>query len=86
MASLKYKNARNVLPPALLREIQKHANNLYLWIPSTSAVQTAERNAVILEQWKAGVPRKVLAKRFFLCLSSIHKIVQEYNLRQRYPS
>ncbi len=81
-----YKNARNVLPCELVREIQKHVDGELIYIPSKSnktgwgirsgaKQKYTERNRVICEQYKSGTSIEELAGRYYLSEDSIKKIV-----------
>ena len=81
-----YKNAKEILPCALVEEIQKYIDGDLLYIPTKSdktewgirsgaRQKYAERNHAIREQYKSSVSVEELAKRYFLSTDSIKKIV-----------
>ncbi len=81
-----YKNARDILPCELIREIQKYIDGDLLYIPTKSdktewgirsgaRQKYAERNDEIREQYKNRTSVEELAKRYFLSIDSIKKIV-----------
>ena len=83
---MKYKNAAEILPPVLLREIQYYIEGELLYIPksesklewgavSGSKKFYSERNSRIRELFYDGVPIEELAKKFGLSGSTIKKII-----------
>lgn len=83
---MKYKNAVDVLPDKLLREIQKYASGEVIYIPraeekrgwgvkSGARVYYEKRNAEICVRYAAGEPVAALAEEFGLSAGSIRKIV-----------
>jgi len=81
-----YKNARDVLPPQLIKEIQKYIDGDLIYIPASlvksewgkkngARQKYAERNFAICEQYRSGVSAAELANRYFLSVDSIKKIV-----------
>ena len=81
-----YKNAREILPCALVEEIQKYIDGDLLYIPTKSdktewgirsgaRQKYAERNHAIREQFHRSVSIEELARRYFLSTDSIKKIV-----------
>lgn len=83
---MKYKNAAEILPPALLREIQYYIEGELLYIPKSEtklewgAVSGSkkfylERNSRIRALFYDGMPIEDLAKKFGLSDSTIKKII-----------
>ena len=83
---MKYKNAAEILPPALLQEIQYYIEGELLYIPksesklewgevSGSKKFYSERNSRIRGLFHDGVPIEELAKKFGLSGSTIKKII-----------
>lgn len=84
---MNYKNAAQILPPALLRQVQEYADGEYLYIPripeqkrawgETSHIrqELAERNRRIYAEYMAGVEPEELAKRYYLSEKSIRRII-----------
>ncbi len=81
-----YKNAREILPCELVREIQKYIDGDLIYIPTKSdktewgtrsgaKQKYAERNHEIREQYRNQIPIEELAVRYFLSTDSIKKIV-----------
>lgn len=81
-----YKNAREILPCELIREIQKYIDGDLLYIPTKSdktewgirsgaKQKYAERNDAIREQYKNQTSVEELSTRYFLSIDSIKKIV-----------
>ncbi len=82
---MKYENARDILPPELLRQVQKYAAGKALYIPSTGKVSwgeasgyrryLAQRNQEIRDRFHQGETAVALAEAFCLSEDSIRKIV-----------
>jgi len=83
---MKYENAKEVLPEALLKEVQKYAGGKLLYIPvenenkswgeiSGYRQKLLKRNVLISNRYKAGATLSELAEEYFLSLDSIKKIV-----------
>jgi len=81
-----YKNAREVLPHELIREIQKYIDGDLIYIPtkqtkgewgmrSGAKQKYAQRNFEIREQYRNSTSIEELASRYFLSVDSIKKIV-----------
>lgn len=81
-----YKNAKDILPCELVREIQKYIDGDLIYIPTKSnkvewgirngaKQKYAERNREIREEYKNQASIEELAKRYFLSTDSIKKIV-----------
>lgn len=83
---MKYENAKEILPAALLREVQKYAGGKLLYIPVENESKSwgevsgyrqklLKRNVLISNRYKAGSTLSELAEEYFLSLDSIKKIV-----------
>ena len=83
---MKYENAKDILPAALLEEVQKYAAGKLLYVPvenetkgwgETSGYRQKllKRNVMISNRYKAGATLSELAEEYFLSLDSIKKIV-----------
>ncbi len=87
---MKYENAKDLLPPDLLRQLQKYAAGKTLYVPSLGQVSwgetsgyrryLAERNRDIREKNKSGVSVDALAEQYCLSPDSIKKII--YNKKE----
>lgn len=84
--SMKYRNASEILPDKLLREIQKYTSGEAIYIPQVTERQKwgegsgarryyEERNQKICEKYKADVSMEELADTFNLSIESIRKIL-----------
>ena len=83
-----YKNAKNVLPEPLLKELQKYVDGELLYIPSNSPEKVewgglsgarreyAERNRRIKNLYDEKISCDKLADMFCLSIDSIRKIVR----------
>ena len=81
-----YRNAKAVLPPQLLEELQRYAEGECLYIPCRAkrpgeAFETplAQRNAQIHQLYRSGVSVQELAQRFFLSSQAIYKILSTFS-------
>ena len=83
---MKYRNASEVLPDKLLREIQRYTSGEAIYIPQVTERQKwgegsgarryyEERNEKIYEQYKAGMSMEELEIEFRLSLETIRKII-----------
>ena len=82
-----YTNANGVLPPHLLREVQRYIDGVYLYVPRkdtakqpwgarTGIRQTLlARNSEIVAKRRAGFSVADLAQEYFLSAKAIYKIV-----------
>ena len=83
---MKYRNASEILPDKLLREIQKYTSGEAIYIPQNTERQKwgegsgtrryyEERNKKICDKYKLGASMEQLASSFNLALETIRKIV-----------
>ncbi|MBU5315194.1 hypothetical protein KQI30_02745 [Clostridium bornimense] len=83
---MKYRNASEILPDKLLREIQKYTSGEAIYIPQVKERQKwgegsgarryyEERNEKICEKFKIGVSMEELAEDFNLSVETIRKII-----------
>lgn len=83
----KYRNARDVLPEELVRQIQQYVRGVHLYIPQTerdgwgtstgSREEMKLRNENIYELYKGGLPLAELAELYNLSEERIRNIVYE---------
>lgn len=81
----KYKNARDVLPESLIREIQKYVRGEHLYIPQTerigwgkksgSRAEIEHRNNEIYRQYMDGIRVAELAEMYYLSEERIRGIL-----------
>ena len=85
---MKYKNAAEILPEALLQEIQNYIDGELLYIPKKGSKKQwgavsgsrsfyAQRNQEIVALFKAGTGISELAQQYGLAESTIKKIIYE---------
>ncbi len=85
---MKYRNAAEILPSGLLREIQCYVDGELLYIPRCESKQEwgavsgskqfyQDRNGRIRELFESGVALEELAQKFGLSSSTIKKIVYQ---------
>lgn len=81
----KYVNAKEVLQPELIAEIQKYVQGKHLYIPQTkrkpwgsstgTREELLERNAEIVQMYRSGIPKEKLAELFHLSYERIETII-----------
>ncbi|WP_339228467.1 CD3324 family protein [Oceanobacillus sp. FSL K6-2867] len=91
---MQYKNAKEVLPPSLLKEMQKYIQGDLIYIPkakseragwgevSGSRALIAERNEEIFQLYINGKSLEELERKFHLSIDSIRKII--YKMRNNH--
>ena len=84
---MKYINAKNLLPDALVKELQSYIQGGYL--PADQAQQKRwgeasgyrqelqQRNRQIVEEFQNGTSMEALAEKYFLSVSAIRKIIYQ---------
>lgn len=81
---MSYINANDVLPRALIREIQKYVQGANLYIPTDQKEKKADnrykrelrkRNEDIYEKFRSGIRVSELAEMYFLSDKSIYRIL-----------
>ncbi|MEG0668441.1 MAG: CD3324 family protein [Clostridium sp.] len=87
---MKYENAQNILPKEIIKELQKYADGIYLYIPkredkkkpwgedSGYKVELAKRNRDIYHKFIEGISVKELASSHYLTENSIRRIIRNY--------
>ena len=88
-ACMKYINAKNLLPDALVKELQSYIQGGYLYVPADQAQQKRwgeasgyrqelqQRNRQIVEEFQNGTSMEALAEKYFLSISAIRKIIYQ---------
>lgn len=81
----RYKNAEEILPAHLLREVQRYVQGVELYIPRTRRegwgqangyrAAIAERNAQMRKLYKAGRSIESLMSEFHLSFDTVRKVV-----------
>ena len=86
---MKYINAKDLLPDALVRELQNYLQGGYLYVPTDQAQQKRwgevsgyrqelqQRNRCIIEEFQDGTSVEALAEKYFLSVSAIRKIIYQ---------
>lgn len=83
---MKYRNASEILPDKLLREIQKYTSGEAIYIPQSTERQKwgegsgarryyEERNEKICKKYKDGMSIDKLALEFNLSIETVRKII-----------
>lgn len=82
-----YKRATQILPQDLLLKVQEYIDGEFLYIPrisdnkkswgttTSTRQELQDRNQCIYEDYLSGEPMDFLAKKYFLSLKSIQRIV-----------
>ena len=88
-ARMKYINAKDLLPDALVKELQRYMQGGYLYIPADQAQkkrwgeasgyrqELQQRNRKIVEEFQNGSSMEALAEKYFLSVSAIRKIIYQ---------
>lgn len=86
---MKYINANEILPDALVEELQKYVQAGYIYIPAKSDQHKSwgelsgyrreleRRNKAIVAEYHRGVPMGELADRYYLSVYAIRKIIYQ---------
>ena len=86
---MKYINANNLLPDALVKELQSYIQGGYLYVPADQAQQKRwgeasgyrqelqQRNRQIVEEFQNGTSMEALSEKYFLSVSAIRKIIYQ---------
>lgn len=86
---MKYINAKDLLPDALVKELQSYVQGGYLYVPADQARQKRwgevsgyrqelkQRNRQIVEEFQEGTSIEKLAGKYFLSVSAIRKIIYQ---------
>jgi len=82
---LKYVNAKDVLPPDILSEVQKYTHGVLIYIPKTNKIgwgqsngaraEVFNRNQQIIMDYNNGAPIYELMNMYCLSEASIRKII-----------
>ena len=88
-ACVKYINAKDLLPVALVKELQSYIQGGYLYVPADQAQkkrwgeatgyrqELQKRNRQIVEAFRSGTSMEELAEKYFLSVSAIRKIIYQ---------
>lgn len=88
-ACMKYINARNILPDALVKELQGYMQGGYLYVPTDRAQpkrwgeasgyrqELQQRNRQIVAEFQNGTSMEELAEKYFLSVYAIRKIIYQ---------
>lgn len=84
---MSYKKATNVLPKDLLLKVQEYIDGEFLYIPrvednkkgwgetTSTRQELQDRNKHIYADYLSGIDMKTLARKYYLSLKSIQRIV-----------
>lgn len=90
---MKYENAKDVLPEALLKQVQEYISGKLMYVPTGDDKRSwgeasgyreklKKRNQMICERYRNGATVSELADAYFLSVDSVKKIV--YSRRKEY--
>ena len=71
---MKHVNAKQVLPPDLLREVQRHCHG-YVYVPGRDGFYERRRTEVIRLS-RQGIPTDEIARRAHLCRRRVQQILR----------
>ena len=86
---MKYKNAKAVLPDALVKELQNYVQGEYIYIPVEQKKQKCwgevsgyrkeleERNKNIKDEYQNGISMEFLSEKYNLSISAVRKIIYQ---------
>jgi Mor family transcriptional regulator len=92
---LVYKNARGILPDALIEEIQKYIDGASIYIPAKTDEKTewghrngtkarlAKRNAEIRSLFERNVSVSELSDRYYLSSDTVRKIIRAVDKQRK---
>lgn len=84
-----YKNAKDVLPGCLIKELQRYIQGGYLYIPTSAAQrkqwgevsgyrqELEKRNRLITEEFRQGACLETLSEKYCLSIHAIRKIIYQ---------
>lgn len=84
-----YKNAAQVLPQALIKEIQRYIDGVYLYIPrktenkrswgeaTNARLMLQVRNICIFQDYLSGKSVQELAQEYYLSCKSIQRVIAQ---------
>ena len=90
-----YKNARGILPDALIEEIQKYIDGASIYIPAKTDEKTewghrngtkarlAKRNAEIRSLFERNVSVSELSDRYYLSSDTVRKIIRAVDKQRK---
>ena len=86
---MKYINANEILPDALVEELQKYVQAGYIYVPAKDEQHKAwgelsgyreelkRRNQMIVSEYRQGTSVEELADRYYLSIYAIRKIIYQ---------
>ena len=86
---MKYINANEILPDALVEELQKYVQAGYIYVPAKDEQHKAwgelsgyreelkRRNQIIVSEYRQGTSVEELADRYYLSIYAIRKIIYQ---------
>ncbi len=85
---MKYQNAKLILPPGLVAELQEYLQGGYLYVPAKERRKAwgelsgyrneiDARNRKIVQDYNAGLSMEKIADKYYLSVFSIRKIVYQ---------
>ena len=92
---MSYIKAEDILPPELLREVQRYVDGEFIYIPrvsghkkdwgadTTTRQELLRRNQAIYAEYAAGARMEALAEKHFLSVKSIQRIIRQQKNEQK---
>ncbi|KHD34958.1 histidine kinase [Clostridium acetobutylicum] len=86
---MSYKKAINIIPDYLLEKVQEYVDGEFIYIPrkaenkkkwgerTSTCDELKKRNDQIYDDYLTGYSKESLAKKYFLSLKSIQRIIRE---------
>ena len=86
---MKYINAKDILPNALVKELQNYIQGGYIYVPTNQLHQKRwgeasgyrqelqQRNRQIVGEFQNGTSMEALSEKYFLSVSAIRKIIYQ---------
>ena len=90
---MKYINAKDILPNALVKELQNYIQGGYIYVPTNQLHQKRwgeisgyrqelqQRNQQIIEEFQKGSSVEKLSEKYFLSVYAIRKIMKNYRIK-----
>ncbi len=77
MCPKNHTNARDVLPPDLLEQVQEHCNGGYLYVPFRKSLARIKRNLEIYRMFNDGKSIAEIAETFLLTRRAVRYILRK---------
>jgi len=79
----RFRNASEILPAELYKQVRQHVTGCYLWIPLHTPEEKQQRNAYIVHLYEdQGLSTREISKRVYLSSRRIRQILAEWRFRE----